>query len=446
VRLLHAGLYRVIQAARREPVQRVLRELRRTEWWPEERLRDAQLIKLRPVLLAARRAPLYRRIWAAAGVDPAGVRSLDDLARFPVVEKDHLRADPASVRDPAHRGPVNVHVTTGSSGVPLKVYRGRLAGAYGRATQLRGRSWHGLRLGDREVRFGGLALEALGRTRARWIDRLMNRSRLDPFDLSDARLAEDLALIRSWRPRYLYGYPSALALLAAFVERTGGGRDLGLKAVVCSSERLYEHRRAVIARAFGCPVVDEYGAAEVSILAMECPRGGLHQASESVFIEIVRDGVPVTPGEEGEVIVTDLNNLAAPLVRYRLGDRARVVRGTCDCGRGLPRLQVLEGSAFGSVLLPDGRRIGGVVFYFLAESLLMRPDAGLAEIVVVRRGSSFVVRAVPRPGGAQGHRAELLRRLREILGAGADVDIEIVDRIERPGGDKYRILIDESSR
>jgi len=334
-------------------------------------------------------------------------------------------------------------VTTGSTGVPLKVLRGRLAGAYGRATQIRGRLWHGLRLGDREVRFGGLALETLGRTRARLIDRLMNRVRLSPLDLSDRRLAEDLALIRRVKPRYLYGYPSALAFLAAYAERSGGARDLGLKAVVCSSERLYDHRRAVMSRAFGCPVVDEYGAAEVSIIAMECPRGGLHQAAESVLVEIVRDGRTARPGEDGEAVVTDLNNVAAPLVRYRLGDRARFVPGACPCGRGLPRMEILEGSSFGDVALPDGRVLSGVAFYFLAESLISRTEVGLAELVIVRRGRSFLARAVRRPGAGDAAGDELRRGLQEILGPAVPVDIEWVDRIDRRGGDKYRILLEE---
>ena len=443
MRLVHAALYHVIQAARREPVLRALRELEESQWWSEKKLREEQARKVRGVLAAAARTPHYSKAWAAADVSPGSFVSLDDLARFPILEKKQLRADPASIRNPDYRGPVNTHVTTGSSGVPLEVIRSRSAGAYGRASQLRGRSWHGLRLGDREVRFGGLALESLGRFRARLIDLLMNRIRLNPIDLSDARLAFCLDLIRRTHPRCLYGYPSALSVLAAYAERTGGGLGLGLKAVICSSERLFDHRRGMIARAFGCPVVDEYGAAEVSILAMECLNRSLHQASESVYIEIIRDGKPVRPGNEGEVVVTDLNNLAAPLVRYRLGDRARLLSDPCKCGRGLPTMEVLEGSSFGFIQLPDGRTLSGVAFYFLAESLIMRPDAGLAEIVILRRGNRFKARAVPRPAGNSMHQDELRHRLSDLLGAGAVVEIELVDRIDRQGGDKYRILIEE---
>ena len=439
----HALLYRAIQRSRREPVMRVLSELESSQWWPEDRLLADQVRRLQSVLEAASCAPHYRRAWASSHVR-LPLRDRSDLAALPLLDKATLRADPDALLNPRYRGPVNRHVTTGSSGVPLSVIRSRTAGAYGRASQIRGRSWFGLRLGDKEVRFGGIALERLGRTRALLIDRLMNRVRLGSFDLSDAALERALEAVRRERPVLLYGYPSALAAFAAFLLRRGAGRDIGLKIVQTSSERLYEHRREIIRSAFGCPVVDEYGAAEVSILGMECPEGALHQAAESVLIEITDgQGQPVPPGSEGEVVVTDLNNLAAPLVRYRLGDRARMIGGACPCGRGLPRLEVLEGSSFGTVTLPDGRTISGVLFYFLAESLIARKDAGLSEIVVVRRGGSFVARAVPRPEGNPSHRQELAARLEELLGM--EVPIEIVDRIERRGSDKYRILIGEET-
>lgn len=440
---VHRLAYRLIQAARGEPVLRILAGLEKSQWWSADRLREDQETRLRPVLASAARAPHYARLWREAGVDPKDLHGPDDLRRLPLLEKAAIRSAPDSLLDPAWRGRLNVQVTTGSSGVPLKVLRSRGAAAHGRAAQMRGRGWFGIRQGDREMLYGGLALESLGRTRARVIDALMNRVRLDPFDLSDRVLDETLDRIRRRRPDFLYGYPSALALLAAQALRRGGGRGLGLRLVQTSSERLYDHRRTLIQDAFGCRVADEYGAAETSILAMECPEGGLHQATENALVEILdAGGAPVPPGTEGEIVVTDLNNLAAPLVRYRIGDRGRTLSRPCPCGRGLPLMEILEGSAFGTVSLPDGRRVGGAVFYFLSESFLTRRDAGLREIVVVRHPDRFECLAVPRPEGNPEHAAELGRTLGELLGK--SVTVRLVESIERRGSDKYRVLIDAS--
>ena len=436
--------YRVIQLLRRERVFTVLKELEQTQWWSPERLRELQLSKLHHVLAAARGTDHYREAWAGIGGGSDVLRSLDGLSRFPVLEKETLRRGANRLLNRAYRGPVNVTVTTGSSGVPLTVKRSRLAGAYGRASQIRGRRWFGIEFGDAEVRFGGQSIERRDRLHKRVIDGLMNRTSLDAGSLSEEDLASYLGVVRHLHPRVLYGYPSTLAVFASFVERNGGGADLGIRLVGSSSERLFDHRRQIIEEAFRCPVADEYGATEVAILAMECPEGGFHHSAESTYVEITDpDGHPVAPGEEGAVVVTELNNLAAPLVRYRLGDRARWVPAGCACGRGLPLLEILAGSSFGMVDLPDGRRLSGVVFYFLAESLITDPGTGVAEMVVVRRGHSFEARVLPRGAPDAIPVQEIQSGLTDILGAGIPVTVTIVEHIHRTGSDKYRVLLDE---
>jgi phenylacetate-CoA ligase len=436
--------YRAIQLLRREPVFKALKDLEQSQWWSPERLRELQLSKLRHVVAAGRNTDHYREAWGRIGGGSDALRSLDELSRFPVLEKETLRRDADRLLNRAYRGPVNVTVTTGSSGVPLSVKRSRVAGAYGRASQIRGRRWFGIEFGDAEVRFGGQSIERRGRLHRRVIDGLMARTSMDAGSLSEDDLASYLEIVRRLRPRVLYGYPSTLALFASFVERNGGGADLGVKLVGSSSELLFEHRRQIIQEAFRCPVADEYGATEVSILAMECPEGGFHHSAESTYVEITdSDGCPVAPGEEGDVVVTDLNNLAAPLLRYRLGDRARWVPGGCACGRGLPLLEILAGSSFGMVDLPDGRRLSGVVFYFLAESLITDPGTGVAEMVVVRRGQSFEARVLPSGAPDAIPVQEIRSGLTGILGAGVPVTVTIVEQIQRRGSDKYRILLDE---
>jgi phenylacetate-CoA ligase len=87
--------------------------------------------------------------------------------------------------------------------------------------------------------------------------------------------------------------------------------------------------------------IDWYGNLELSGIAFECEaRAGLHVASESFIVEIVNGERPAGPGEEGDIIVTDLNGFGVPLIRFRTGDRAKAIEHTrCGCGRGLPRLR-----------------------------------------------------------------------------------------------------------
>ena len=95
---------------------------------------------------------------------------------------------------------------------------------------------------------------------------------------------------------------------------------LGLKAVICTSEPLFKEQRSTISKAFLCPVINEYGISESGICAFECPYGGFHIMSENIYLEIVRNGKNIKDGEIGEIVITQLNNFSAPLIRYHTGD------------------------------------------------------------------------------------------------------------------------------
>ena len=77
----------------------------------------------------------------------------------------------------------------------------------------------------------------------------------------------------------LFGYPSALSLIAESESKGMCLADCGLRVVFCTSERLYDHRN-LIQRVFGCPVANGYGARDAGFIAHECPHGGMHISAE----------------------------------------------------------------------------------------------------------------------------------------------------------------------
>lgn len=90
--------------------------------------------------------------------------------------------------------------------------------------------------------------------------------------------------------------------------------------------------------------IESYGCPELSGIAHECEaHDGHHVAAESYIVEVVNGHLPARPGEEGEIVVTDLNSFSVPLIRYRTGDRATAMEQTaCRCGRGLPKLAAIQ--------------------------------------------------------------------------------------------------------
>jgi phenylacetate-CoA ligase len=216
----------------------------------------------------------------------------------------------------------------------------------------------------------------------------------------------------------------------------GAGGDLGLKVAISNAEPLSPLQRRTITDAFGCPVRETYGMAELVASASECEAGALHLWPETGVVEVVEGNTPSAAGETGDLVATGLLNDAMPLVRYRIGDRGTLAADTqtCACGRTLAQLQSLEGRADDVLFTPDGRRVGRLDTVFKA-------DFPIREAQIVQdRVDSVRVRLVPAPGYDAAVAAAIRRALVDRMGE-IEVRIEEVTAIERTSRGKFRAVI-----
>jgi phenylacetate-CoA ligase len=105
----------------------------------------------------------------------------------------------------------------------------------------------------------------------------------------------------------------------------------------------------------GCEIEDNYSSSEVGGIAIECPESGLfHVMEENLIVEVLDDaGNDCKPGEIGRVVITDLFNSAAPIIRYDIGDYAEVA-DACTCGRHLMTLKRVLGRERNLLKRADG--------------------------------------------------------------------------------------------
>lgn len=138
------------------------------------------------------------------------------------------------------------------------------------------------------------------------------------------------------RPEVLYGFSSALVLLA-------GRLRIRPRQVLCGTDALTADGRRLIREAWGCEAFDSYASTEGGMMAVECrTHAGLHIDDGRVLLEPRPDGV----------LLTNLVNRAQPFIRYRLADAVEEVAGGCPCGRAGRRLRLAEGRAVGVWTMP----------------------------------------------------------------------------------------------
>jgi phenylacetate-coenzyme A ligase PaaK-like adenylate-forming protein len=417
------------------------RELERTQWLDPAALDALRVQRLRSFLIqAGRSVPYWRRLFAERRFDPAAVSSLADLRALPLLTKADIRANvDAMKRDGAER--LARYNTGGSSGEPLVFYMGMDRVSHDVAAKWRATRWWGVDIGDPEIVIWGSPVELGAQDRLRrWRDGLLRSTLLPAFEMSEANLDGFVAAIRQRRPAMLFGYPSALALIAQHARRRGVAlNDVGIRVAFVTSERLYDHQRESIREVFGCPVANGYGGRDAGFIAHECPAGGMHVSAEDIVVELLdSDGHPVPDGEAGEIVTTHAATGDFPFIRYRTGDVAVMSQRPCPCGRGLPTIQEIQGRSTDFVVAADGSLMHGLALIYILRDM---PELQAFKIVQQSRQLTTVYAVAGGSLEQSRAQAAIVQGFRRRLGADVDVALEWVAQIPPEKSGKFRYVV-----
>ena len=418
----------------------IRKALEESQWWSREKIQSFQLHKLRDFLVSVQtNVPYYSSLFREAGFNPSTMRNLQDLSRLPTLDKQIVRANVEALK--SRRGRSLVPLTTGgSSGEPLKFFVGKERVSHDVAAKWRATRWFGVDIGDPEIVLWGSPIELSAQDRLRrWRDVLIRSRLLPAFEMSDARLADFLAVLHAKRPRMLFGYPSALARVAEYAATAGVAMDnLGVRVAFVTSERLYDHQRTAIAHTFNCAVANGYGGRDAGFVAHECPHGGMHVTAEDIVVEVIgKDGGAVPDGEAGEIVVTHLATSDFPFIRYRTGDIAAFDTSPCACGRGLPTIREIEGRTTDFVVAADGTVIHGLALIYVLRDL-----PSIRAFKIVQHSVNLVsVELVAAPGFSADTEASIVEGFRKRLGVAVTVQLQQVDSISPEPSGKFRYVV-----
>jgi phenylacetate-CoA ligase len=270
------------------------------------------------------------------------------------------------------------------------------------------------------------------------MDLSLNRFVANAYFLSDQSMGALVCQIRRHQPVLLIGYATALFVFAQFVNERELD-DIKFQAVYSTGEVLYQYQRKLIEETFGCRVFNRYATIEVGGIGCECEaHSGMHINVESCYIEILRGNDPVTEGQPGEIVVTNLDNYGFPFIRYRLADVVQKRNNGCSCGRQSPMLEVVQGRTVDIFRTGDGGAVWGDL-----EGTIFQVD-GIKQSQVIQKSTDIIqVRIVRDENFQDAQLAKIERTIKKMMGEKTKVEFEFTEKIPMTKSGKYRYSYSE---
>jgi len=419
---------------------RYLRELQASQWLDTASLRERQWKRLQEmVAYAFRNCSYYRAKFAAAGFDGA-LRDWESFRRLPLLTKQDIRASADQLLSSEFRREELVEAKTGgSTGVALRIYFDERCQQIRNAAQMRSGEWAGWDIGMKVAAIWGnppVARTLKEKLRLLLLDRLIY---LDTMDINPDTVRRFVENWRRSRPQVIFGHSHSIYILAKYLQQLGVG-DLRPRGIVATSMMLLAPERAFIEQVFACRVTNRYGCEEVGLIASECERhNGMHLNMDHVLVEFLRDdGSDAGPGEEANIVVTDLVNRGMPLIRYAVGDMGAPSDRQCACRRGQPLLERITGRRADFLKRPDGSLVAGVSL--VERTLTAIP--GIEQMQLVQDELHRVCAKVVRDQEYSEQSERSLRsELQAAFGRDVAIDVSYVAALDQSRSGKYRFAI-----
>ena len=291
--------------------------------------------------------PFYKKSFDEAGFDPYSVKSLDDVARIPFVQKQDLRdAYPYGMLAVPLKDVREIHMSSGTTGIAtVGAYTEHDIKIWGECFSRAVDFAHGDENDVMQICYGyGLFTGGLGAHYG------SISAGCATIPISAGNTERQIRILREMGPTILACTPSYAMHIADTAIEMGldPARDFSLRAGIHGAEPFSDNFRRDLERKLGYRVLDIYGLTETMGpgVAIECwEQQGLHIAEDHFYPEIINPetGEVLPDGEWGELVITPPDREASPVVRYRTRDITRIIPGECPCGRTHRRIDRIHG-------------------------------------------------------------------------------------------------------
>jgi len=427
-----------LRAERYTPAgDRKYKELMETQHYSQEQMRDYQADAFARLARHAINNTVYYSTWAKQqNINAQDIKSIADLARFPVIEKSFIRENAAlfkAAQLASNVKPIILH-TSGTTGTPLPVFTDANSRSEHYAFFSRLRAWYGVESDDRRATlFGRIIMPAAQKQPPFWrYDAAQKNLLMSSYHLSTNNLIHYYNKLHDYQPQEIFSYPSSIIRLAEFI-LAQGLPPLKLKLLMTTAEHLHDWQKKLLQQAFDAPLVNQYGCTEMAFFVSTLPDGNFCFHPEHGIAEVRQASSALSSVGEGELIVTGLVNYSMPVIRYAIGDT--VTLGDVN-PHGFQQLLEVHGRKDDVIYMLDGTPDGRL-------DPIFKGGSGIKEAQILQRETGDItLRLVPdstySTEAGLALQRELIKRVGDI-----NIVIELVNEIPKQKNGKFKPVISE---
>ncbi|WP_338949786.1 hypothetical protein KSU05_09835 [Fusobacterium nucleatum] len=313
-------------------------------------------------------------------------RLKDKNNEIPILRKEYIRGNEEKfLSNQFLKKELLIERTSGTTGIPLYIYRSQ----FERAKQFyilwkfRKKNFNfdsTKRLLKFHISKKESTKEIIGEIKNFYTDK--NKISISLFHLDDKNLDKIINKIIEYEPRWIFGPPSAIYLLTKYLKK----RRIILKTIEYiefSGEILTKEIKEYVQNYFDCPVSNQYGMRETYGIAMTCEFGCFHILEENVYLEEINNNL----------IVTSLNGLAMPFIRYNTGDKGEIQNRSCLCKNKGRILKLYSGREHEKIYIDDNCELNSSIFYYIFNKINIILEGKILSFQIIQKNKNhFLVK------------------------------------------------------
>jgi len=423
---------------------RYLGQLLESQWYSQENIDKLVEKKFNYIFrYAIDNVPYYRELVKKGAINPSDIKGIEDIHKLPILTKEEIRNNPEHfVSDKFKKEKLITINTSGTTGKTLKIYVDKDSRRYGYAFFSRFKNWLGVNESHKNITFAGRGIVSPDDSSPPFwrINPAWNNYLFSSYHLSPHNMKYYVEKMKKIQPCYIDSYPSSIFVIAKYMKEKGIS-GIYPKAIITSSETLFDYQRKIISEIFNCPIYDQYGCAEQVVFVSQCEKGKYHVHPEFGIVEYLKeDGSKAKEGEPARLICTGFTNLAMPLIRYDIGDTGIMSKNKCSCGRSFPVIEKIIGRTDDILVMGDGRQVGRLDPVFKGLKTIQEAQ------IIQENYDKVTLRIVPGNDYKESDSYGVVRELKKRLGEQTEITVAIVSKIPRSENGKFRAVISKVNK